>query len=157
RLDPLLERISLIGKSQFGAMRVRGLRDAPGDRAAVRYPHDEAALAAHQTGRVRHAATSMPPAPGGGFLWHRAFWPASNGRARIPRLRVRARQARRRRIGEYRAKQRCFSKARRGIGSVPARGRQVSGFRQGIQATIPALRRYARALTRDAEAAEDLV
>ena len=33
----------------------------------------------------------------------------------------------------------------------------VSGFRQGIQATIPALRRYARALTRDAEAADDLV
>ncbi len=33
----------------------------------------------------------------------------------------------------------------------------MSGFRQGIQATIPALRRYARALTRDAEAADDLV
>jgi RNA polymerase sigma-70 factor (ECF subfamily) len=33
----------------------------------------------------------------------------------------------------------------------------VSGFRQGIEATIPALRRYARALTRDAEAADDLV
>jgi len=33
----------------------------------------------------------------------------------------------------------------------------VSGFRQGIQAAIPALRRYARALTRDAETADDLV
>ena len=33
----------------------------------------------------------------------------------------------------------------------------ASGFRQGIQATIPALRRYARALTRDAEIADDLV
>jgi len=33
----------------------------------------------------------------------------------------------------------------------------VSGFRQDIQATIPALRRYARALTRDAETADDLV
>jgi RNA polymerase sigma-70 factor (ECF subfamily) len=33
----------------------------------------------------------------------------------------------------------------------------ASGFRQGIQATIPALRRYARALTRDAETADDLV
>src|SRR5436305_15190187 len=32
-----------------------------------------------------------------------------------------------------------------------------NGFRQGIQATIPALRRYARALTRDAETADDLV
>jgi RNA polymerase sigma-70 factor (ECF subfamily) len=34
---------------------------------------------------------------------------------------------------------------------------QVSGFRQDIQATIPALRRYARALTRDADTADDLV
>jgi len=33
----------------------------------------------------------------------------------------------------------------------------VSGFRQDIQATIPALRRYARALTRDPETADDLV
>jgi len=33
----------------------------------------------------------------------------------------------------------------------------VTGFRQSIQASIPALRRYARALTRDAEAADDLV
>jgi RNA polymerase sigma-70 factor, ECF subfamily len=42
-----------------------------------------------------------------------------------------------------------------------SRGRQetnsLSGFRQGIQTAIPALRRYARALTRDAEAADDLV
>ena len=33
----------------------------------------------------------------------------------------------------------------------------MSGFRQGIQAATPALRRYARALTRDAEIADDLV
>ena len=33
----------------------------------------------------------------------------------------------------------------------------MSGFRQGIQAAIPVLRRYARALTRDAETADDLV
>lgn len=33
----------------------------------------------------------------------------------------------------------------------------MSGFRQGIQATIPALRRYARALTRNGEIADDLV
>src|SRR6187399_543254 len=38
----------------------------------------------------------------------------------------------------------------------PAR-KGMSSFRQGIQATIPALRRYARALTRDAEIADDLV
>jgi RNA polymerase sigma-70 factor, ECF subfamily len=33
----------------------------------------------------------------------------------------------------------------------------LSGFQQRVQAAIPALRRYARALTRDAEASEDLV
>src|SRR5262245_66206230 len=33
----------------------------------------------------------------------------------------------------------------------------ANAFRQGIQATIPALRRYARTLTRDAEIADDLV
>ena len=33
----------------------------------------------------------------------------------------------------------------------------MSGFRQGVEAAIPALRRYARALTRESEAAEDLV
>ena len=45
-----------------------------------------------------------------------------------------------------------------------AKGRQaeraeisVSGFRQGIEAAVPALRRYARALTRNAEVADDLV
>jgi RNA polymerase sigma-70 factor (ECF subfamily) len=36
-------------------------------------------------------------------------------------------------------------------------GDGVSTFRQDIEATIPALRRYARALTRDAETADDLV
>src|SRR6267378_2577857 len=34
---------------------------------------------------------------------------------------------------------------------------RLSGFRQDVEATIPALRRYARALTRDTEAADDLV
>jgi RNA polymerase sigma-70 factor, ECF subfamily len=33
----------------------------------------------------------------------------------------------------------------------------MGSFRQDIEATIPALRRYARALTRDAETADDLV
>src|SRR5262245_64387355 len=36
-------------------------------------------------------------------------------------------------------------------------GGPVSGFRQEVQATVPALRRYARALTHDAELADDLV
>jgi RNA polymerase sigma-70 factor (ECF subfamily) len=39
-----------------------------------------------------------------------------------------------------------------------ARGESdVSGFRQSIEGTIPALRRYARALTRNTETADDLV
>src|SRR5438094_1442130 len=33
----------------------------------------------------------------------------------------------------------------------------LAGFRQGVEAAVPALRRYARALTRDAETADDLV
>jgi RNA polymerase sigma-70 factor (ECF subfamily) len=33
----------------------------------------------------------------------------------------------------------------------------LNGFHQGIEVSIPALRRYARALTRDAEIADDLV
>lgn len=33
----------------------------------------------------------------------------------------------------------------------------MKGFRAGVEASIPALRRYARALTRDAETADDLV
>jgi RNA polymerase sigma-70 factor (ECF subfamily) len=33
----------------------------------------------------------------------------------------------------------------------------VSGFRQDVEASIPALRRYARALTRDGDIADDLV
>src|SRR5215831_16895423 len=37
------------------------------------------------------------------------------------------------------------------------REQRVAGFRQGVAASVPALRRYARALTRDAEVADDLV
>src|SRR5919107_3780846 len=33
----------------------------------------------------------------------------------------------------------------------------MSAFRQSVEAMIPALRRYARALTRDADSADDLV
>lgn len=37
------------------------------------------------------------------------------------------------------------------------KGGGVATFRQSVEATIPALRRYARALTRDADLADDLV
>jgi RNA polymerase sigma-70 factor, ECF subfamily len=42
-------------------------------------------------------------------------------------------------------------------GCVTRLGAGVSGFRADIEATVPALRRYARALTHDAEIADDLV
>src|SRR5205807_3168584 len=45
-------------------------------------------------------------------------------------------------------------------GRAPARsgaGGDVSAFRTSLEAALPALRRYARALTRDAELADDLV
>jgi RNA polymerase sigma-70 factor (ECF subfamily) len=38
-----------------------------------------------------------------------------------------------------------------------ARSPAVSSFREGVETAIPALRRYARALTRNAETADDLV
>src|SRR5262245_10569082 len=48
---------------------------------------------------------------------------------------------------------------RDGGGGSPVRACRdvVSGFRSDVEAAIPALRRYARALTRDAETADDLV
>jgi RNA polymerase sigma-70 factor (ECF subfamily) len=42
-------------------------------------------------------------------------------------------------------------------GRAAFRGGGVNGFRQGVEAAIPALRRYARALTRETDMAEDLV
>ena len=43
RLDPFLQRVALIGERQFGALRMAGLRDAPGNRPIVGDAHDEAA------------------------------------------------------------------------------------------------------------------
>src|SRR6185295_6836994 len=61
------------------------------------------------------------------------------------------------RIGEYRV---AAGVSRTGV-TLTSRAAPgdfgLSGFRQGVQTAIPALRRYARALTRDAEAADDLV
>ena len=41
--------------------------------------------------------------------------------------------------------------------AAAGRERALGGFRQGIEAAVPALRRYARALTRNGELADDLV
>jgi RNA polymerase sigma-70 factor (ECF subfamily) len=41
--------------------------------------------------------------------------------------------------------------------AAPTRSQLLSDFRQRVEAAIPALRRYARALTRDTETADDIV
>ncbi len=56
RLDALLQRLALIGESKLGAVRAAGLGDAPGERALVGDPHDQAALAAHEARDFRHGA-----------------------------------------------------------------------------------------------------
>ena len=49
RLDALFERIALVGQCKFGTVRTTRLGDSPGNRPVVGHPHDQAALAAHQT------------------------------------------------------------------------------------------------------------
>ena len=63
RLDALLQRIALIGEGQFGAMASAGLGDAPGERAVVGDPHDQAAFTAHEARDVRHFLTSVAASP----------------------------------------------------------------------------------------------
>ena len=47
----LPERLALVGEGERRAGVVAGLRDAPGDGLVVGDAHDQAALAAHQSGR----------------------------------------------------------------------------------------------------------
>ena len=49
RLDPLFQRVALVGEGQIGAMVAAGPGDAPGDRAIIGDAHDQPAFAAHQT------------------------------------------------------------------------------------------------------------
>src|ERR1043166_9060902 len=76
------------------------------------------------------------------FLWHRVRGPSSE-RGRRPRY-----------CGNMR---RCAGVEELRAARVAAGEEGVSAFRSSLQAAIPALRRYARALTRDAEIADDLV
>ena len=55
RFHPLLQGVALIGEGEIGAMVAAGPRDAPGNRPVIGDPHDEAALAAHQTRPVSHS------------------------------------------------------------------------------------------------------
>jgi hypothetical protein len=54
RLDPLAERLALIREGELRAMRRERLGDAPGDRVVIRDPHDQSALALHQTLHESH-------------------------------------------------------------------------------------------------------
>ena len=67
RLDPLFQRVALIGEGELGALRVAGLGDAPGDRAVVGDPHDQAALAAHETRGFRHAVPRCGAEPAASY------------------------------------------------------------------------------------------
>src|SRR5262249_34558180 len=103
---------------------------------------EEAALAAHQTGAFSHHAC-----PGSDFhqwfpaaIWHRVDGPSSTP----PGLGIR---------GEGW----CFRCEGYRADAGGAGERDVGGFREDVQAAIPALRRYARALTRDGDVADDLV
>ena len=58
RLDALLERIALIGEGERGAVAVARLGDAPGERAMVGDPHDQAALAAQKPRNFRHSLSA---------------------------------------------------------------------------------------------------
>src|SRR5215472_16803873 len=53
-LDPLLQRIALKGQRDFGARRMAGFRDAPGDGAIVGNTENNPALALHQSRTLRH-------------------------------------------------------------------------------------------------------
>ena len=67
RLDPLLERVALIGEGKFGAMLAAGPRDAPGDRAVVGDAHDQPAFAAHQARGFRPLTSPRAPV-GAGYV-----------------------------------------------------------------------------------------
>ncbi len=56
RLDPLLERVTLVGEGELRPGGAACLGDSPCDRAIVGDTHDEAALAAHETVGIRHEA-----------------------------------------------------------------------------------------------------
>src|SRR5262249_46799327 len=166
RFDPFLQRLALISESELGALPVASLCDTPGERAVVGDTQDQAALAAQETRGFRHdlprcaadrespydtgqrtlqaaavCRLSQPPARGNiaaAKVFVRVIWfTCKERRTRLSRLLV----------------DRPIGDAVRRAGRESALG----GFRQGIETAIPALRRYARALTRNAELADDLV
>ena len=67
RLDPPAERLALIGEGERGAVSGERPRNAPGDRVVVGDPHDQPALALHQSRHVtrqprRYLITTVAPA-----------------------------------------------------------------------------------------------
>src|SRR5205814_2228529 len=45
RLDPLAERLALVGEGEIGALRVKRFGNTPGDRMIIGDAHDQPALA----------------------------------------------------------------------------------------------------------------
>ena len=140
RLDPLLERVALVGEGEFGAVRARRLGDAPGDRAVVREPHDQAALSAQETG-VRHDGprVAAPSLRCRGILWHGAIGPASSGqKPRGPAILAASAATdgchEASRIGEYRVDATVFAGGRRRAANSrgrPGGGRDRPAFASG--------------------------
>ena len=56
RLDPLAQRLALIGEGQLGALRRQRLGNAPGNRMIIGDAHDQPALALHQ---VLHCSRAL--------------------------------------------------------------------------------------------------
>src|SRR5258708_29631425 len=69
RLNPLRERVALVGEGEFCPMRPRRLRDAPGNRSVVGNAQDQAALACHEPRGFRHKVLIVP-VTAGRLLWH---------------------------------------------------------------------------------------
>ena len=71
RLDPLLQRLALIGEHQLRAMGARLLGDAIGDGAAIGDPHHESAFAREDAGAHRHAHFLLSSIPFGSIPTNR--------------------------------------------------------------------------------------
>ena len=60
RLDPLLQRVALIGQRDLGALGVAGLGNAPGDRTVIGDAEHHASLALHQARKVSQFRLLLP-------------------------------------------------------------------------------------------------
>src|SRR5262245_8810915 len=154
RLHALLECVALVSEGKLGALSTASLCDAPGKRPVVSNTQDQAPFAAQEARRFRH---DLP-------RWPNDSDPPYDIRQQPPQaVALRCHLAPRRgNIAPAKVFAGVISSARMRRPNrrcLAARGREraLGGFRQAIEAAVPALRRYARALTRNGELADDLV